>query len=358
MSLIAPFPAFGGKSRIAAAVWQRFGVVDNYVEPFVNSAAVALAAPFVPATETWNDLSGQIANFWRAVQGAPDVVAYHADWPVSEVDLHARHAWLVQRQQDMTDRLMGDPGYYDARTAGWWLWGICAWIGSGWCSGEGPWRVNADGRLVNGNDQVVWRQLPHLSNAGRGINRKLPHLGNAGRGINRQLPHLGDAGRGDGACAEWTAHLKGMMQTLQDRLRRVRVCCGDWTRVCGPSPTVENGLTAVFLDPPYQIDGRDAVYDNHDVHPDGNNSEVFYRVVEWANANGGNPLLRIAVCGYDEPGLFPETWERLRWKAHGGYGSQGSGRGRENAGRETVWFSPACLRSDIRQLGLFDQAEG
>lgn len=280
----------------------------------------------------------------------------------------------------MTARLMGDPGYYDARTAGWWLWGICSWIGSGWCSGQGPWVVNEDGRLVNGNDQVVWsqlphlgnagqginRQLPHLGDAGQGINRKLPHLGSAGRGINRKLPHLGDAGRGinrqlpqhgDSACADWSAHLQDMMQALCDRLRRVRVCCGDWQRVCGPTPTFKNGLTGVFLDPPYRLEGRDDVYDNHDAHPDGENSEVFYRVVEWARANGDNPLLRVAVCGYDEPGLFPETWERLRWKSKGGYGSQGQGRGRENAGRETVWFSPGCLRPDAghRQMGLWDE---
>ena len=39
-------------------------------------------------------------------------------------------------------------------------------------------------------------QLPHLGDAGKGLNRQLPHLGNAGKGLNRQLPHLGDAGQG------------------------------------------------------------------------------------------------------------------------------------------------------------------
>ncbi len=333
-----PFPAFGGKARIAPAVWQRLGVVANYVEPFVNSAAVGLASPYVPAIETWNDLNGQVANFWRAVRSAPDAVAHHAGWPVSEVDLHARHAWLVQRQEALTARLMGDPGYFDAQTAGWWLWGICSWIGSGWCSGRGPWTVNAQGRLVSGTGTVVWRQQPHL--------------GNGGQGINRRLPHLGDGGQG--ACADWSEHLRQMMGRLADRLRRVRVCCGDWTRVCGPAPTTHNGLTAVFLDPPYQIAGRDAVYDNHDAHPDGANSAVFYRVVDWARAHGDDPLLRIAVCGYDEPGLFPATWERLRWKAVGGYGSQAGGPGRANAHRETVWFSPDCLRPpEQQQLALW-----
>ena len=33
-ALKAPFPWFGGKSRVAHLVWQRFGDVANYVEPF------------------------------------------------------------------------------------------------------------------------------------------------------------------------------------------------------------------------------------------------------------------------------------------------------------------------------------
>jgi len=328
MPLIAPFPAFGGKSAIADMVWDRFGRVENYVEPFANSAAVALACPFIPTHESWNDINGFVANFWRATSTDPDAVADAADWPIHEADLHARHAWLVQRQQDLTDRLMGDPDYYDAKIAGWWLWGICQWIGSGWCSGQGPWHVNEDGRLVNSNDQVVWRQRPHLGDAGRGINRKRPHLGNAGRG----------------QCDEWTDHLHTMMSALRDRIRRVRVCCGDWSRVCGPTPTARLGLTAVFLDPPYQMEGRDDVYDQHDSHADGANSQVFYDVVNWALSQGADPRIRIAVCGYAEPDLFPGSWDAVPWKAHGGYGSQGNGRGRENSTREMIWFSPHCLK--------------
>lgn len=38
--LKAPFPWFGGKSRAAHLVWERFGAVGNYVEPFAGSLAV------------------------------------------------------------------------------------------------------------------------------------------------------------------------------------------------------------------------------------------------------------------------------------------------------------------------------
>ena len=51
----------------------------------------------------------------------------------------------------------------------------------------------------------------------------------------------------------------------------------------------------------------------------------------------------IALCGYADTWQAPAGWVAMPWKAHGGYGSQGKGRGRENAAREVVWFSPACL---------------
>ena len=39
MVIKAPFPWFGGKSRVADLVWDRFGNVPNYVEPFFGGAA-------------------------------------------------------------------------------------------------------------------------------------------------------------------------------------------------------------------------------------------------------------------------------------------------------------------------------
>ncbi len=38
-TLKAPFPWFGGKSRVAPDVWARFGDVANYVEPFFGGGA-------------------------------------------------------------------------------------------------------------------------------------------------------------------------------------------------------------------------------------------------------------------------------------------------------------------------------
>ena len=187
--LDAPFPYFGGKSRVAAEVWSRFGRVDSYVEPFFGSGAVLLGRPSPSGVETVNDIDGMLCNFWRAVRHSPDAVAEFADWPVSEVDLHARHMFLVEERAGLTERLLVDPDYYDARIAGWWAWGASCWIGDGWCSGEGPW-VREGGRMVKGD---------------------------AGKGVNRQLPHLSNAGR-----------LNDWMRALSARLRQVRIACGSW----------------------------------------------------------------------------------------------------------------------------------
>jgi DNA adenine methylase len=78
--LVAPFPYFGGKRRVAAEVWARFGDVENYCEPFFGSGAVLLARPHGPSRgehriETVNDADRFLANFWRALKHEPEAVA-------------------------------------------------------------------------------------------------------------------------------------------------------------------------------------------------------------------------------------------------------------------------------------------
>ena len=128
------------------------------------------------------------------------------------------------------------------------------------------------------------------------------------------------------------------MEALCERLRRVRVACGDWSRVMGESVTVTHGVTAVFLDPPYGDEEHSVRYAAH--------SSVGDAVRTWALEHGDHPLYRIALCGYEGEHRMPESWACVPWKAMGGYGSQGNGRGRDNARRERIWFSPHCVRSD------------
>src|SRR5262245_37263425 len=118
--LKAPFPYFGGKSRVAPLVWERFGSVPNYVEPFAGSLATLLGRPSEPKIETVNDKDCYLANFWRSLQNDPEATAYWADWPVNEADLHARHWWLVQ-QAGFRERMRSDPDYFDSGIAGWWV---------------------------------------------------------------------------------------------------------------------------------------------------------------------------------------------------------------------------------------------
>lgn len=127
----APFPWFGGKSRAAALIWARLGMVSNYIEPFAGSLAVLLNRPHAPRIETINDLDAYLSNFWRAIQADPEQVALYADWPVSEADLHARHRWLLRELPAHREKMMTDPDYFDAKIAGWWVWGLCQWIGGG-----------------------------------------------------------------------------------------------------------------------------------------------------------------------------------------------------------------------------------
>jgi DNA adenine methylase len=291
------------------------GTCPTFVEPFFGSGAVLFRRPAHGTKrriETVNDKDGYVANFWRAIKHAPEETAEHADNPVNENDLHARHAWLLARKDNLAAKLEGDPDYYDTKIAGWWAWGMSCWIGSGFCSGQGPWVVDE--------------------------NRKLVHLSGE-QGVNRQLVHLRSAGGGVGVCRP-NAALLDWFADLAERLENVRVCCGNWDRICGPSPTFQLGLTGVFLDPPYSdINRDDNLYTTDDM-------DIANEVRVWAIEAGKNPLMRVALCGYEGEHEMPDAWSVYRWHSNGGYGLQGDGKGRANSKREVIWFSPACLKHE------------
>lgn len=319
-TLAAPFPYFGGKSGACEQVWQAFGDVQNYVEAFAGSAAMLLGAPEPTDGKriaTINDADGFVANFWRSIAKCPEDVAHHADWPCNEVDLFARHSWLVRQSASLTERLHADPDWFDVKIAGWWCWGACNWIGSGWCSGAGPW-------IHDGTGIVDARQLPHLGDAGQGINRKLPHL-SAGRGINRAT--------GTMTRREYIFEWFGL---LHDKLRDVRVTCGDWSRVVKDSVTTRNGLTGVFLDPPYT---RGAM----DYAAGGVGGALADEVRAWCLANGNDPKLRIVLCGHagEHDELLAHGWHLRTWTARKGYAL--SDEAVQNSKDETLWCSPHCV---------------
>lgn len=292
----APFPWYGGKSRAAAQVWRAFGNVPNYVEPFAGSMAVLLARPHEAKVETVNDLDGLIANFWRATQIDPDQVARWADWPVNEADLHARHQWLTDRAPSLYEQLVADPEYFDAKVAGWWVWGVSQWQGS-WCTDSKPGR---------------FRRTPKLSQRGHGI-------------------HV-------------HTDLAGLFRDISARLRNVRVCCGDWARVVTPSvlgvgTRIGSGMDpcGVLLDPPYAF-----TTERQQLYREDDDGALSASVRAWAIENGDNQALRIALCGWEGEHEMPSSWRCGSWKPQNGFA---------NRDRERIWLSPHCLEVE-RQPSL------
>jgi hypothetical protein len=341
-----PYVYFGGKRSVATQIWQALGDVPHYIEPFFGGGAVKWLRPadHQNTKETVNDLDGFIPNFLRAVQHDPEAVARFADYPSIEVDLHARHDWLVA-QLPILNKLLADPDWYDAKIAGWWVWGINNWIGSGWC----------DPKYYRDNDIRTARQIPYLRSE-QGVQsirtkRTMPSLRD-NRGVQsirttRQIPFL-NSKQGTQAIRAITP-LRDYMLELSARLQNTRVCYGDWQRIMGRSVCTGiagEQLTGVFLDPPYALSvGRDDVY-NHE-------TEVSAAVREWAIEHGNNPHLRIVLAGYADEHVMPLGWRTVLWKTGGGFGNQNSnGAGNKNAERECLWFSPHCIKLMV-QLDMF-----
>ena len=219
-----------------------------------------------------------------------------------------------------------DPDYFDPKIAGWWVWGQSAWISRGWCE------VRETG---------VHRQRPQLSTSA-GVHRQRPHLSATGMGVHRKRPHLSDNGRGVHAPTRGTIY--AYMRALAVRMRDVRVCCGDWSRVLGDNVTFNgHGLTGVFLDPPYSAEAnrKEHIYAVEDL-------TVAHDAAKWAIANGTNPQMRVALCGYESEHAMPQDWECVSWKTEGGYARiSDNSHGRLNSYRERIWFSPHCLKADL-----------
>jgi hypothetical protein len=172
----------------------------NFIEPFAGSLAVLLARPGgAGKIETVNDRDRYLANFWRAVSAEPEAVRRHADWPVNEADLHARHKWLVN-QAEFRERMHTDPDFYDVKIAGWWVWGLCQWIGGGWC--------------VEPNNH----KHPKLDGIGKGV-----HSGRGHRGCEadwRKRPELDGTSASGAACIPMLLSSRSASSPTPSRRRR------------------------------------------------------------------------------------------------------------------------------------------
>lgn len=294
--LKAPFPYFGGKSKIAPKVWQLLGNPKMYIEPFFGSGAVLLnRPPFNDLRyEIINDKDGFIANVWRALQFNPDEVAKWCDWPCNHADLTARRKKLIASEAELLKNLVNDDMFYDAKLAGYWIWGASNWIGGG---------------LTRSTTS------PHLTH---------------NREINQQIPHL-TGNQGVNSCNT----IYDWFKVLSNRLRNVKVVCGDWTRVCGGNWQDNSSPVGIYFDPPYSDDAK---RNNSLYHCES--TEVAHDVVKWALERGQNKNYRIVISGYitEHNELIENGWNVLQWKA----GSCWSNGTNNNRKKEALFYSPYC----------------
>jgi len=360
-----PAPYFGGKRHAAPTVWAALGDVVHYVEPFCGTCAVLLERPH-PCnrpyySETVNDTDGFLINALRAIAYYPEATAEAASWYVSEADVMARHLALIAwAQEGHLDELKGTPTACDPQRAGYWLYGLCAWIGSGWCSGRGPWVLDrATGRITRRpgtREPGVGTRLPHMGDDGRGVF----HAGTREPGVE-----AAPAAPGVEAFHPMTMpELRRWFVFLSARLRHVRIVHGDWTRVLTKAvrETVDirnpqkSQHCGIFLDPPYSQDVRATQLYTHDGDAHG---DLNAAVRAWCLANGTNRRYRIVLAGFAGEGheeLVRAGWWETEWFREGhlrGGMANRNPEGHQQA-RERLWMSPHCLRpAPDAQLGLW-----
>lgn len=315
------FPAayFGGKTAIADLVWAALGQPGHYIEPFAGSCAVLLARPDNGKAncETINDKDGFVCNVWRALQFAPDETAKWCDWPVNHCDLMARKTALIKNEGRLVENLVADEKWCDPVMAGYWIWAASCWIGSG---------------LTRPT------QIPHISDSGMGVHA----IG--------QRPNINDGGMG--MQEPYNVNIYRWFRTLSERMRYVRVVCGDWTRVCGGDWQTKTGICGMFFDPPYGVEDRDTSIYHHD------SIAIAPEVEKWCLQRGKWQDYRIVVAGYEEyPQLVAAGWRVKNWKAQGGYANtvrldESTAIGKENSKRECLYFSPYCIAEMQTKMDL------
>jgi site-specific DNA-adenine methylase len=257
-----PWPIWGGKGRVAAAVWRRWGDPAYYFEPFVGAGAVLLGRPRPGKYEFIGDLDGLISNFWRSTKYAPHEVAEWADDPPNGIDKVARLNYLESRLPELVARLEADTDYHDARLAGYYAY------------------------------------TQSLSVYGGGS-----HNGPSLR-LDRPAGFMRERARGT---------LYDYVRQLAQRLANVTVYHGHWGRMARCALRMPGRDTGVFLDPPYgKASGRRPGLYTTDSH------SVARYVKRWALA-AAKTGVRVALCGYDgEHDDMPADWEEFPWASQWG----------------------------------------
>ena len=371
--LKAPFPYYGNKSNWAKEVWKRFGAPDLYIEPFFGSGAILFANPNPAKREIVYETNGYICNFFRAIQFDYEELAWWADYPTVHQDLTARHKWLVKWGAENGKRLSEDPEYYDVKAAGFWVWGISLWIGSGFCMGNtidgipmmstspsGGRGVSAQRTtlpsdkipLVTGlginkmrtslNTESVSDKRPHIS-SGQGVSKqKVKNLiydsipfSHGGQGVNKQRQSLGTSTERGKRLLPWFA-------ALHDRLQNVIVINRHWsykslspTQLSDTKTSSRKMNRCIFLDPPYPMKQR--ISNVYASDAEGTSDDVATEAYNWSIDHGHK--YRIAYCSHEGDFPVPDGWEVLHKELRGVR--------RADKARDQIMFSPTCLKPPI-----------
>jgi len=304
------FPYYGNKRTVADRIWQYFGDLKVYCEPFAGTASVLLSHPPI-YRELLNDIDGYIVNLFRAVRASPEEVAKAACFPVNETELHARHCWLMNWNQH--EKLYNDPEYYDVQAAGYWLYGQRIWIGSGWCrnkipSGKMPRSDVACATIPNQGPLTIHNYPERRPDVRLNIKKKRP------KNIRRPLNNVVE-------LDVMIAH----MHEVAARLKWTKILCGDWKRVCTPGILLKRTKqdpkrVGIFFDPPYAASIRTKNIYTHD------SMTIAKEVEKWAKEQPYKIVLAGYEGDYDLPG-----WECHNWNSTGCS---------SNSHKERLWFKP------------------
>lgn len=333
------FTYFGNKQRIAKTVWPFFGQTDTYTEPFAGCAAMLLSSPYNHTFECINDADCYVVNAHRAVKYYPEDVKNHLYNPRFEMDLHARHDYLVTHKKRFEiEMYRQDPRFCDPELAAWWIWGINLWIGGNWCSTNHttktlgtkckPTYCNMGVLRTKGQKPIARNQGALKMWSAKPSNRKIGVLSNKNSDLKVETYTL-DEFIVQKPKIDRVHIIDEMVTAVFDRLTDTNILYGDFERCLTHSYTTAFGTSAVFLDPPYMSDS--SVYE-HDTE------DTWTRAKNWFEANRKNPKYRIILCGEEQfwPD-YPADLRRIEWDRSGGYIKDKSKR------REIIWISDHCL---------------
>ena len=289
---------------MASFIWLKLGDVDNYIEPFFGGGSVLLSRPswHTLNREIINDINHYLINFWRAMKYDPFELAWRVHGPASNAEVDACYNYLFNAD---LGKVREDPEWFDIKAAAYWIIGMSATIGSEFTMLGGdncPSPIRKDGQQ---------RQIGILG-SGQGVFRT-------------EYKTLKD--------------LEGYFDKLRDRIMNVRIFSRDWKSVVTPA-VIGQGDIGIFLDPPYEMEGRDKLY----AHDDGDT--IAIEAAQWAVDNCN---YRIIYAGYMSDKLnsiFPKEWERKPWKAQGGFSNANTKKDNLNREKETLWLSPPISNLD------------